>query len=262
MQEIPTWRVIDTKEGTAAWNMAVDEALLRLNDGLPVLRLYGWKPAMSIGRHQRIDGHFDKKCMGRSAYDMVRRMSGGGALIHGGDLSYAMIVPKRYLEGLSVKEGYRMLCSFLIRLYEALGFTARFAIDAGFEEQRSAVCLLGREAYDIMIGFRKIGGNAQRHTRKALLQHGTIPLRLDADREKALFLDDPGLDACHSLKALGREMTYAALADLLLKSVGEAFGSTLRHDILGTEELAMAKSLHHEKYNTEAWNYDGHCNIG
>ena len=141
------WRFIDTGYASAAWNMAVDEALLenfKEND-LPILRLYRWEPALSLGRFSKIHKSVDKQELQKQKLSVVRRMTGGGVLVHGGDLSYTLLIPRTFLKEKGVKESYRYLCRFLLRLYERLGYKAGFAGDLNIELKSSDVCLAGNE---------------------------------------------------------------------------------------------------------------------
>ncbi|MDP1784954.1 MAG: lipoate--protein ligase family protein, partial [Sulfuricurvum sp.] len=191
-----TWRLLNSNTATAEWNMAVDEALLSgFKEGdMPILRLYGWENALSLGRFSTFFKSLHQENIQAENVPCVRRMSGGGILVHGGDLSYSLIIPRDWLRGKGVKEGYHYLCGFLISLYKKLGHKAQFACDLQWDEIRSDICLAGTQAYDIVIEGKKMGGNAQRHTRHALFQHGSIPIRIDDSFFKPLFLEEAGLD--------------------------------------------------------------------
>ncbi len=250
------WRLIESGVGSAGWNMAVDEALLKdFKEGdLPILRLYGWKAALSLGRFSKAERSVDMQRLKQQKITCVRRMTGGGVLVHGGDLSYALILPRRLLKQQGVKESYRRLCAFLISLYEKLGQEAFFAGERRLEGARSDVCLAENEPYDIMIGGRKMGGNAQRHTRNALFQHGSLPMQLDETRFAPLFLGDSGLERAATLQRLGQELDYEALSDLLKEAFCETFGAELLPETLCASEEQLAETLLAGKYSQERWN--------
>ena len=201
MIEHGTWRFINSHIGTAQRNMAVDEALLiNFKDtDMPILRLYGWKSALSVGRYSTLWKSIDRQTVEEQKISCVRRISGGGILVHGGDLSYCLIMPRDRLREKGVKESYRDLCAFLIRLYEKLGYKADFAGEHKADKLRSNICLAGNEVYDILIDGKKIGGNAQRHTRHALFQHGSIPMRLDESFCRPFFSKETGFDNAATL---------------------------------------------------------------
>ena len=256
--ELKTWRLIETGIGSADWNMAVDEALLRNfeEDDLPILRLYGWEPSLSVGRFSNVRKCVDLVKLKKEKLSYVRRMTGGGVLVHGGDLSYALILPRKSLGHKGVKESYRYLCGFLIRLYEKLGRNALFACDAQMDIGHSDICLAGNEAYDIVIKGNKMGGNAQRYSRNLLFQHGSIPIHLDETRFEPLFLEDSGLKHAATLERLGSPVTYERLSKLLIESFCETFDTNVVVDNLHSSEEQCARELLAGKYSQEEWNID------
>jgi len=249
-------RLIDTALGSASWNMALDEALLySFKEGdLPILRLYAWEPALSFGRFLRIDNSVDLDELKKQKLSCVRRMTGGGVLVHGDDLSYSLVLPRLFGNNKSVKETYRYLCGFLIRFYEKLGFKAQFASDLYIDNRKSDICLAGREAYDIVIKGKKMGGNAQRHIRHALLQHGSIPISFDEKHFKPVFLEDSGLQSAATLQKLGTMVPYEDLVKLLIETFSETFNVNIVPDTLSLEEESKAKELLMSKYNKQRWN--------
>ncbi len=252
------WRFFDTGTQTAQWNMAVDEVLLEsFNEGdRPMLRVYGWENALSLGRFSAVSKNLNWEKIQTENIPCVRRMSGGGILVHGGDLSYALIIPHDWLREKGIKESYYYLCEFLITLYQKLGLNAQFATHLQLHERRSDICLAGTEAYDIVIDGGKMGGNAQRHTRHALLQHGSIPMRINDSFFRSLFTEDSGLDQAASLEKLGRVMTYEALSSLVQEAFCETFDAKLVSDTLSLSEQQRALELQKNKYTQSRWNDD------
>lgn len=257
MLKLKRWRLIDTGIGSAYWNMAVDEALLNgfKEDDLPILRLYGWENALSVGKFSNISKSVDSQKLEYQKIPLVRRLSGGGVLVHGGDLSYTLILPREALKDSGVKESYHYLCGFLLRLYEKLGHNACFAYDVHERETRCDICLAGNEAYDILIEGKKMGGNAQRYTRHVLFQHGTVPMRLDESLFKPLFLGKSGLESAASLERLGTPMKYELLSTLVREAFCETFGAELNYEPLCLSEEERAKDLLVNKYTQERWNF-------
>lgn len=254
------WRCIETGINSAEWNMAVDEALLNgFREGdLPILRLYGWEPSLSAGRFSDIHHCVDLERVSDRGLSCVRRMSGGGVLVHGGDLSYALILPRTSLPLKGIKENYRILCEFLIRLYGMLGYKADFACDVDSVRGHSDICLAGNEANDILIGGQKTGGNAQRYTREVIFQHGSIPMRLNAELFEPLFVKESGIKEGSSLQKLGVTMTYEALSTMVMEAFCATFGAELLRDTLTLREKESAKALYEHKYTKEGWNLHGH----
>ena len=175
--------------------MAVDGALLTAfqEKDLPIFRLYRWeKPSLSFGHFSQPMETVDMHRIHTEDIPYARRITGGGILVHGNDISYSMVVPRSFVRERGVRQSYRELCGFLIALYEQLGADAAFAHDLHLPEAQNPDWLAGTEAYDIMIGDMKIGGNAQRHTRNAMLQHGTIPWGSIGNISKHFFREMPG----------------------------------------------------------------------
>lgn len=252
-----TWRFIDSGTVSAQWNMAVDEALLTTfqEKDLPIFRLYRWeKPSLSFGRFSQPMKTVDMHKIRTEDIHYARRITGGGILVHGNDISYSMVVPHSFVRKRGVRQSYRELCGFLIALYEQLGADAAFAHDLQLPESQSPVCLAGTEAYDIMIGGRKIGGNAQRHTRHAMLQHGTIPLEIDREYFETFFQGDAGLSQAVTLKEIDSGLTESILTEKIIKAFGDTFGTILTEKSLNDEEQKLARKLFDEKYSREAWN--------
>jgi lipoate-protein ligase A len=239
--------------------MTVDEALLigfREGD-LPILRLYGWEPSLSAGRFSNLHHCVDLERVTDRGLSCVRRMSGGGVLVHGGDLSYALILPRTLLPEKGVKENYRILCGFLIRLYGMLGYKADFACDADSVHGHSDICLAANEANDILINGEKTGGNAQRYTREVLFQHGSIPMSLNEELFDPLFLKESGIKEASSLQKLGVTMTYEALSGMVREAFCATFGSEIISDTLTLREKESAQELFEGKYTKEGWNLHG-----
>ena len=253
-----TWRLIDTGIGTASYNMAVDEALLsnfKAAD-MPILRLYRWKPSLSLGRFSNINKTLNMEIISEHNIPYVRRMSGGGVLIHGGDLSYSLILSRETLKDISVKESYSFLCKFLIEIYTKLGLNAEFAYDLNLEGSKSDICMVSNEPYDIIIDGKKMGGNAQRYTSKTLFQHGSIPINIDTSTFKDVFLEESGLNTVATLDRIGIDIMHKQLAKLLAESFKESFEVELESDTLSLCEQKSTDKLLKHKYSQKRWNID------
>jgi len=255
-QKIKTWRLIKTGLGSAEWNMAVDEALLYNygDNDLPIIRLYCWKSALSFGRYQKVKKNVDLKLLTQNKFPYVRRITGGGILAHGGDLSYSLILPRSTVCEKSIKECYRYLCGFLINLYTKLGLNAQFANDTNIEFKRSDICLAGNESYDIIVEGKKMGGNAQRHSKNVLFQHGSIPISFDVEQIEPFFLKNSGLKNAATLKKFGKTITHEELSKVLVESFCETFNVDTVHEPLSPNEKQKAEELFTHKYSKEEWN--------
>jgi len=160
--------------------MAQDKALLETfeEDGIPVFRLYSWEESVTIGISQTFDSCVSLYPELEAYRDRhAKRMTGGGILYHGHDLSYSLILPVAMMQGLSVKESYAQITGFLLDFYLGLGLDAHWAKeDPNIVLVSDPFCQVGFEPYDIIIQGHKIGGNAQKRNKKAIFQHGSVPL--------------------------------------------------------------------------------------
>ena len=168
--------ILDAPRGGAE-NMAVDAGLLaaqRPGDS-PVLRLYRWSPpAVSYGYHQQA-GDFDAARIAALGYDLVRRPTGGRAILHAQEMTYAVVgASPSPLFGETLHDTYALLNRALLRFLEALGLAPDVAGGESLAEARGLVCFRSAGRHEITVGGRKLVGSAQRRTEGVFLQHGSI----------------------------------------------------------------------------------------
>ncbi len=169
------WRLVDDLERPpdAAGQMAADLAALDVvaAGGPAVLRLYRWDPpALSLGRFQPADD-VDHDACARHGVDVVRRPTGGRALLHGGDVTYAVVFPAPAGDGARVESLYNWVAAGLIAGLAGLGVDAAVARHDG---PAGPVCFAGQQGADLRVGDRKLCGSAQVRRDGAVLQHGSI----------------------------------------------------------------------------------------
>ncbi|MCX5699203.1 MAG: lipoate--protein ligase family protein [Candidatus Omnitrophica bacterium] len=217
---------------SAISNMALDEEIFKryLGDGIGVLRLYRWQsPAFTYGFSQFPESQMDLPACAADGVEVVKRMTGGGILFHNDEITYSFVGSKSDLgEAPGVFVDYRNICGFLLRFYESLGLTAAFALEAsGFKDRCASheLCSAAHEKYDIVIGGKKIGGNAQKRNRQVVFQHGSIPCGIDWNfaRKYLKFLPD-GLSAYAT--TLAEELKVVPEKDILEEKLIEAFART------------------------------------
>ena len=260
------WRFIDTGEDTCYSNMAIDEALFQAYDvscSMPILRIYRWSPpAFSIGISQDPAIEFDFKECDISGVGFVRRMTGGGIIFHDNELTYSIICSEKDIEGTYfAKEVYRALCSFLVQAYRAMGISAEFSLRAEKAPKSGWVCFKQKERYDIVIGGKKIGGNAQRRKHDLIFQHGSIPFQLNPERYQRFLRNKKVLDehdACSLSQALKRDIGYDELRKNLLTAFKSSFSAELIYDTLTPAEESLRNYLIESKYSTKEWNFFKH----
>jgi lipoate-protein ligase A len=238
--------------------MAVDEILLNSFSGndIPILRLYTWERSLSFGRFSDVKNIVDFNFIKDKKLNYVRRMSGGGVLVHGGDISYSLILPKNLLQDIGVKESYRYLCGFILNLYKKLGLDANFASELYLETQKSSICMMSNEAYDIVIDSKKIGGNAQRYTKNALFQHGSIPISVNKDIFEDVFLDESGLSNMYTLDKIDPYITTESLKKLILEAFRDVFEVEFIKSDLTPLQKSSVDELLKKKYASQRWNID------
>lgn len=180
-----TWRLIDFESFDAATNMAVDEAILEAhleNAAPPTLRFYGWAPpAVSIGYGQKLPEKARQKIHARG-FDIVRRPTGGRAVLHLDELTYSFVgsnsganTGSDKLLGSSVIESYRKICEALIAGFKNLAVSVEIGQGQTASRQQHD-CFTATTTADLHYQGKKIVGSAQLRRHDALLQHGSILL--------------------------------------------------------------------------------------
>ena len=264
----PTWRLIDTGPLDPFSNMAFDETLLRgyeCHGAPPTFRIYGWEPAgISLGFAQDPEKVLDLGACRRGSMPFVRRLTGGGMIAHGDELTYSFVCSKEDL-GISgqIVSSYKTIASFLIRFYESLGINASFACDVPSDDilgVPSALCFSAKEKYDIVVDGRKIGGSAQKRSSSAIFQHGSIPLRVDMERTRSFLRvqasGDSGSGVTSLKELLGRSAEASELTRALTDAFARTFGASLRAGQLSEAEKIMCAELKSLKYASRQWNYE------
>ena len=262
------WRLIDTGPLAGPANMAVDEALLNSfdpADSLPVLRLYGWEPpAFSLGKFQVADEVLDLAHCRAAGIPVVRRVTGGGVIYHAAELTYSIVCAQRHIpDATSVKGAFRTLCGFLLLAYNRLGLDASFAVDRhpghGRLGERTPFCFAGKEEYDILVGGRKLGGNAQRRIRETVFQHGSIPLENRVATALPFLRERPAgvEEGTVSLTGLGVTLPVDRLKEVLTGAFRDSLGVAFRESGLTAAEAGLAETLLRDKYENDGWNREG-----
>lgn len=230
MSDCDTLRWIAPLHLCGAWQMAIDEWLLEqaLPRGTaaapgspcgPVLRFYTWsRPTLSLGFHQRrLEPHW-LELHRRGELDLVRRPSGGQAVLHDGELTYALVWP---LAPARRKEAYRQACTWLQEGFASLGRPLRFGERP--PDPRNPSCFAASTAADLVEsnGGKRIG-SAQLWRRGVLLQHGSILLAPDPGLWRQVLAEDPPELAplAWSHKALIERLREAARKHLPLAMAG------------------------------------------
>lgn len=249
--------------------MAVDEAIARLaGEGRvpPTVRFYAWEPpCVSLGRHQPITEIDLKRCRA-DGIDVVRRPTGGRAILHVDELTYSVAGPAEEprLRG-AVMDCYLRLSEGLTRGLTRLGLAVyKAGPDARAGPDVSAACFEVPSAYEILAASgQKVVGSAQVRRREWVLQHGAIPLWGDVTRlVNYLAVDEATRHALREAlsrrattvsAALGREVSFEEVAEALARGFEEALNVTFQPGELTPEEIALAEELERTVYANAAW---------
>ena len=156
------FRLLETGFHPAVFNMGLDEAILdSVSQGncLPTLRFYGWiPPAVSLGYFQGLQEEIDIEACKALGIDVVRRITGGGAVFHHHEVTYSIVIPLGHsLARSGIIDSYRILLAGIVEGLAELGIQSEFA-----------------PINDIVSAGKKISGNAQTRKKGCILQHGTI----------------------------------------------------------------------------------------
>jgi lipoate-protein ligase A len=258
-----TWRLLKTETHDAFMNMAVDESILknRIENLVPnTLRLYSWKPsAVSIGRFQDAKKEVQVEDCKKYGVDIVRRITGGGAVYHDSDdeLTYSLIVRRIDLMTDDIGRVYARIYSGLAEALKTLG------VKADFNRGDPKTCP------NLTVNGRKISGSAQAHRKGVVLQHGTLLSRVDLVK-MFTFLRVPWARTCMQVAKIaenkitsidsetGRNVPTSEIVDALIAGFEKTFKIRLEADSLAPKELEVATYLRKEKYATDRWNFSGH----
>ncbi len=275
-QEAPgRWRLLVTGQANGAWNMAADEVLLEgvIAGAPPVLRLYAWNPpAVSLGYFQQLDDGIDCAEIQRRGFGIVRRPTGGRAILHKDEVTYCVCVPENAIRrGNSLMGSYRTISRGIEAGLRLLGIGAELAEHSGLaREQRKdtlpTVCFGQPARVDMVAAGRKIVGSAQTRRKQSILQHGSIPVHMDVSEHLAVMpgglktVADPdkagdmfGQLACGIGDIIGRTPSFEEIVGALVAGFADALGVALMPDEISECEADAIDALMLAKYADDQW---------
>jgi len=258
------WRLLKLETRDAFIHMAIDEAILtaRIAGKVPnTLRFYRWKPsAVSIGRFQNLLNEVHVENCRKHGIDIVRRITGGGAVYHDedGEITYSVVVDGKDLgcPDMDLTHAYKAICGGLIEAVKILGTNAEFnPLDL-------------KQCPNIAIKGRKISGSAQSYRRGILLQHGTF--LVDIDHEKMFaFLKVPWAKTLLDVLEVSKkkltsakqefesQMSMEGVYQALVRGFEKALKIQLVEEKLTSYERKLAEKLRRNKFATDNWNFKG-----
>lgn len=212
-------KIIPYETRTGKENMQIDSDLLEfaIKNQLkePIFRLYGWEPAcVSLGRNQK-DDFLDYELLKSKNIDVVRRLTGGRALLHDNEITYSFICPESFLQnGSHIVSSYKEISQILIDKFKKLGidldFGASKPIKTGFD-----YCMLISTGADLCYKEKKLIGSAQCRSHGYILQHGSILYDYDKKLLEEIFKEKVSTDEITSIKEINPKLSKREIIDIL-----------------------------------------------
>ena len=234
-------------------NMARDEALSERSEQ-PVVRFYAFRPAtLSLGRFQPastvdIDG------ARRDGLSVVRRPTGGQAVLHDNELTYSVVLARSHVRDFRKRKIYRFISDVLAEGMGRLGITAGFALERR-GSARNPDCFATTGEYELATADgRKLVGSAQATTRRACLQHGSIPLD-GSFRRVSAYLRESAAGSGRTPTSIGEELGRSVDLDEAVAVFAAAFQGRFGAEPsqLSSEEESLARTLVSDKYGSDGW---------
>jgi lipoate-protein ligase A len=270
---MPPWRLLITPPARGAWNMAVDESILLhigRGESPPTLRLYAWTPAcLSLGHAQPFKD-VDMDRMNERGWEVVRRATGGRAILHTDELTYSVIAPndEPRVAG-TVLESYNRLAQALLLAVKNLSLPVEMREGkSGGPADLNPVCFEVPSTHEITVNAKKLIGSAQARRKEGVLQHGSLPLTGDLARIcQALVYESEAARETASQRllarattvesALGRAVTFETAARALAGAFEAQLGLTFERGDLSETESRIADQLVRDKYDHPLWTERG-----
>ena len=264
-----TWRLLITPAATGARNMAVDEAILEYlgrGESLPTLRLYAWDPAcLSLGHAQPI-ADVDLSRLRQNGWEVVRRATGGRAILHTDELTYSVIgSPEEPVLAGGVLESYNRIAQALLLAVKNLDVPVEIKREKpDGNAAPNPVCFEVPSTYEITVNGKKLIGSAQARKKEGVLQHGSLPLTGDLTRIcQALIFESESARADASKRllrrattvesALGRAVSWEMAAWAFSRAFETQFGICFEQGELSEKEISRTEELVREKYGHPSW---------
>jgi lipoate-protein ligase A len=254
---MPRWRLFLTEPASGPANMALDEALMARarSTGEWVFRVYSWSvPTLSLGRNQNGRVAYDPATLAGAGFAVVRRPTGGRAVLHDREVTYSVTAPA--LDAGALRESYQRINRLLVDGLRSLGLAAEIATTERAPRPDLSPCFDKPSPGELMAGGEKLAGSAQWRERGALLQHGSILVDGDQAPVSTLLREPAAPSAAPAtLRALlGREPSVADLATAL-------FDAVCRYEDHHATELAPdaalidAAAALRPRYEDDAWTW-------
>jgi len=226
--------IVDAEAGSGAWNMAVDEALLEsaVAGGPCTVRWYRWgRPTLSLGYFQSRDQvRLDPRW---ASLPVVRRLSGGGAIVHHHELTYSCTLPAHSVLTHDARQLYTRVHECIISALAAYGIAAAVRGNTDRPPGTEFLCFGRADDFDVVMQGHKVLGSAQRRRKGAVLQHGSLVLR-----RSEWAGEFPGIFDCGA-----RAVPVEQLIERLSLAMAGLFATQLEHCTLTDDERLRAQNL-------------------
>jgi lipoate-protein ligase A len=205
---------VDSIDRSGAWNMAFDEFMLvqALKQDQASVRVYGWEQAtVSLGYFQKDASDVDKRL---EQLPKVRRLSGGGAILHHHEITYSISLPKSHPVSTQPSQLYGLAHDEIIKELVHAGVQSECRGEVTLSKDDPFLCFARQDPHDIVFHGTKIVGSAQRRRRGAVLQHGSILLKSSSYLPELLGIED--LQTSARLSKLNRSRVAESIASVLV----------------------------------------------
>jgi len=270
VQKRETWFLLQTEPLDAAVNMAIDEALLLWHSKgkiKPTIRFYQWKkPSLSIGHFQQINSSINLDHVRQLGCQLVRRLTGGSAVLHDEELTYSIVVSENHPKiPKTIEQAYFVLAQGIVQGYRNLGVDAEI-LQQQLNADRSAVCFETPAIYELVVNGKKVSGNAQTRKNGVLLQHGSIPFRFHEDFLFKLFQfpdEETRLQKKKQFKEKAvslydissKKFTYEEVEAAFYKGFTDALQVDTKPFTLSKTEWDFIYHLANTKYRSSSWTF-------
>jgi lipoyl(octanoyl) transferase len=270
---VEEWRILSFRKAGAPENMAVDEAVFRESirkKSPPTLRFYGWKaPTLSIGYFQDYGKEVDDDACRRFGVEIVRRPTGGKAVLHEQELTYSVVADADSpLFSPNILETYRVISGCIAKGLAKVGIRAEMKMDArrATDGTLRSSCFSFPSRYELLVGGRKICGSAQMRSHGVFLQHGSLLTAFDPLRTCAVMMPHRNMERDADLlrnavtsvgEQAGSPVDDESLCRVLREGFEQALDVRFREGRLTPEEEGLVDELMTKKYGSEGWNREG-----
>ncbi len=270
--ERPIWRMIKTDPLSGAMNMALDEVLLQsVQAGIspPVVRLYRWQPeTVTLGYGQRGSAQVNTQYCEDQGVDIVRRLTGGRAVLHAREVTYSVISRQQGLFSANILGNYRIIAEVLLHCLNKFGLDAeisrRHAGVANSVGVEKSACFTAPAQFEIICKGKKTCGSSQKRAQDSFLQHGSMPVDMDLEKLFCALNTDAAADQEQGISRLAERIGWVnrfrtqpcTVDDVelqLMSSFALLWPVSFCIGTPSTDEMSQARQLAQQKYHCADW---------